>query len=335
MDIFKVATQLAKNISDDDKSAMDNMDMEKMISHVTQSVFKMMGNNENGAAPDIMSLMKNGNIFENKISLSDSENVSDSENDEVICPKTRDICFDLNVDLEDFYTGKKKKLNVKRKRIIEVDGKQKVIEEKKKLIIPIEKGMKDEQQIRFEGEADQIPGYKPGDIVITLIENEHPVFQRDNNNLIIIKNINLYELYDITFDITHLDSRILRIIKNPSDALHLNDSLRKISGEGMPIYKSETEKGDLFVRFNLIIPKSIEQSKLNALKDIFDTEHKLSDTFSNKYLLENVSDTDIEDLESEDSYESSSTSELSSISDSSDSEVSEKIVSKRRTKNKR
>ena len=48
--------------------------------------------------------------------------------------------------------------------------------------------MKDEQQIRFEGEADQIPGYTPGDIIITLIENEHPVFQRDNDNLIIIKN---------------------------------------------------------------------------------------------------------------------------------------------------
>ena len=46
--------------------------------------------------------------------------------------------------------------------------------------------MKDEQQIRFEGEADQIPGYIPGDIIITLIENEHPEFQRENDNLIII-----------------------------------------------------------------------------------------------------------------------------------------------------
>ena len=123
--------------------------------------------------------------------------------DSEIYLKTRDICFDLNVDLEDFYSGKKKKLNVKRKRIIEVDGKQQVVEEKKKLIIPIEKGMKDEQQIRFEGEADQIPGYKSGDIIITLIENEHPVFQRDSDNLIIIKNINLYQIYDYSFDVIH------------------------------------------------------------------------------------------------------------------------------------
>jgi len=343
MDIFKVASQLAKNISDDDKSAMENMDMEKMISHVTQSVFKMMGNKDSDVgAPDIMSLMKGGGIFGNAVETVESENISDSEinlDDSVILRKTRDICFDLNVDLEDFYLGKKKKLNVKRKRIIEVDGKQKVVEEKKKLIIPIEKGMKDEQQIRFEGEADQIPGYKPGDIVITLIENEHPVFQRDNDNLIIVKNINLYELFDITFDITHLDERILRIIKNPNDSLHLDDSLRKIPGEGMPIYKNDSEKGDLFIRFNLVIPKTIDQSKLNLLKDIFESENVLSETFTKKYLLENVSDTDIEDLESEESYESDSESDsdLSTLSESSDSEVSEvseKKVSKKRSKNK-
>ena len=49
-------------------------------------------------------------------------------------PRTRDICFDLNVDLDDFYNSKKKKINIKRKRVVEVDGKQKVIEEKKKIV---------------------------------------------------------------------------------------------------------------------------------------------------------------------------------------------------------
>jgi len=342
MDIFKVATQLAKNISDDDKEAMENMDMEKMISHVTQSVFKMMGNKDSadGSGPDIMSMM-NGGLFGN---IKQKEDIveSDSESDsEAIVLKTRDICFDLNVDLEDFYLGKKKKLNVKRKRIIEVDGKQKVVEEKKKLIIPIERGMKDEQQIRFEGEADQIPGYKPGDIVITLIENEHPVFQRDNDNLVVIKNINLYELYDLTFDIKHLDSNVLRITKNPADSLHLNDSLRKIPGEGMPIYKSSNSFGDLFVRFNLVIPKSIDPVKLNLLKDIFESENTLSPEFTKNCVLENVSDTDLEEL-SDESYETESDSEcsdsdLSSLSESSEcSESSEEIkkFSKMRKSNK-
>jgi len=307
-----MASQIANNMSEDDKSAIENMDMESMISHVTKNVFNMMngGNAGGDSAPegiaDLMSSM--GNIMGN---FKNTEEVIKGA-----LPKTRDICFDLNVDLVDFYMGKKKKINIKRKRIIEVDGKQKVVEEKKKIVIPIEKGMKDEQQIRFEGEADQIPGYKPGDVIITLIENEHPFFQRDNDNLIIIKNINLYQIYDYSFDITHLDSRLLRISKNNSDALHLNDSLRKISGQGMPIYKKEAY-GDLFIRFNLVIPKSLEPAKLNKLKEIFDEpQEPLSENFSSKFVLENVTDTDLED------FDSDTSSEISDSGSDTDSEIS-------------
>jgi DnaJ-class molecular chaperone len=312
MDIFKMANQLAKNMSDDDKGAIENMDMEKMISHVTKNVFKMMGTGENsGGIPDIMKVMGS---FNAKETGSDSD--SDTDPQEMIYPKTRDICFDLNVDLEDFFMGKKKKLNVKRKRIIvDQDGKQRVVEEKKKLVIPIEKGMKDEQQIRFQGEADQIPGYSPGDIVITLIENEHPVFQRDGDNLLIIKNINLYELYDITFDIKHLDGTVLRITKNSDDSLHLNDSLRKISRQGMPIYKSDDKYGDLFVRFNLVIPKSLDAGKLKLFKEIFHLEpvELSTEGVSKNCILENISEADLEDLDYSES-DSESGSESDSIS---------------------
>jgi len=318
MDIFKMANQLANSMSNDDKNTIENMDMEQMISHVTKNVFKMM--NGMNQSPEEGEEIETGNE-------------SDTSSDSVILQKTRDICFDLNVDLEDFYTGKKKKLNVKRKRILLVNGKQTVVEEKKKLIIPIEKGMKDEQQIRFEGEADQIPGYKSGDIVITLIENEHPLFQRDSDNLIIIKNINLYQIYDVSFDIKHLDGRILRINKNPSDALHLNESLRKITNEGMPCYKGNGETGDMFIRFNIVIPKSLDTVKLSLLKDIFDEPldtEALTLSADVIHILEHVTDTDIEDLDSDSDYsetESDSDSD-SGLESESESEPEPVIVKK-------
>ena len=334
-----MANQIANSMSADDKNSIENMDMEKMISHVTKNVFKMMNGAEGGDGNGMSGLADlfgglnipgngNGNI---SVSESDTESESDT-----IYQKTRDICFDLNVDLEDFYTGKKKKLNVKRKRIVEVDGKQTIIEEKKKLIIPIEKGMKDEQQIRFEGEADQIPGYKPGDIVINLIENEHPDYQRDGDNLIIIKNINLYQIYDLSFDIKHLDSRIIKISKEPGDALHLNDSLRKVTGQGMPSYKSNGNFGDLFIRFNIVIPKTLDQDKLNILKNIFHeyTEpvnnlNILSGNVTKEYLLENVTEEDLDVLGSDDSdsdSDSSDSEDSVSESESSDSSESEDSV---------
>jgi len=283
-----MANEIANNMSDEDKKNIESMDMEKMISHVTKNLFKMM--NEDPKSQDQVESVKQS------------------------LPKTRDICFDLNVDLEDFYTGKKKKLNVKRKTI----SNGKVIEEKKKLVIPIEKGMKDEQQIKFEEEADEIPGYDQGDIVINLIENEHPIFQRDGDNLIIVKNINLYEIYNLTFDIKHLDGRIIRIEKDPNDALHLNDSLRKIVGEGMPKYKSSGEYGDLFIRFNIVIPKTLESSKLKILKDLFDKDLQQTDNsvfikqaekFDKKCILENVSDIEESESDSDDDYSEESESD--------------------------
>jgi DnaJ-class molecular chaperone len=311
-----MASQIASNMSDEDKQAIENMDMEKMISHVTKNVFQMMNGSGSPALSELL-----GGIKQEPLPKTD------------YLPKTRDICFDLNVDLVDFYTSKKKKINIKRKRIIEVDGKQKVVEEKKKIVIPIEKGMKDEQQIRFEGEADQIPGYAPGDIIITLIENEHPVFQRDNDNLILIKNVNLYQIYEYTFDITHLDNRVIRISKTTNDALHLNDSLRKVSGQGMPIYKNENVFGDLFIRFNVIIPKSIENGTLKKLKEIFDdSTETLSESVTGQFLLENVSETDLEEFtESDtDSEESETDSDLSSESSVSSESSGEPVRRRRR-----
>lgn len=344
MDIFKMAQDIANKMSDDEKNSIENMDMDKMLSHVTKNVFKMMNgmNGVNGFDEvdegNIMNVVSN--IIGSSINVEPVGTFSEvsgipeelnSKSVKILHPKTRDICFDLNVDLEDFYTGKKKKLNVKRKRVVEIDGKQTVIEEKKKLVIPIEKGMKDEQQIKFQGEADQIPGYEPGDIIINLIENEHKTYQRDGDNLIIIKNINLYEIYDLTFDIKHLDSRIIRISKQIGDALHLNESLRKITGEGMPVYRSsKNEYGDLFIRFNIVIPKTIEPSKLVILKSIFkevlDSPSEL-DELSVKYevvnkecLLENISETDLEEFNSDDTYSETETEDSEESSDSEESE---------------
>jgi DnaJ-class molecular chaperone len=291
MDIFKMAADIANNMSDDDKSAIENMDMEKMIAHVTKNVFKVM------------------NVAK------DPE--QEPEPIKTITPKTRDICFDLNVDLAEFYNSAKKKLNIKRKRIIEVDGKQRIVEEKKRITVNIERGMKDEHQIRFEGEADQLPGYIPGDIVITLIENEHEIFQRDNDNLVIIKNVNLYQIYDYTFDITHLDERIIRVVKGTHDSLHLNDSLRKIPGQGMPIHQTDSF-GDLFIRFNIVIPKQIEPDNLKKLKEIFDNNTEtLSEICNVMCVMENVSDTDLEEFESDNESETDQSDSDSDISVSS------------------
>ena len=99
----------------------------------------------------------------------------------------------------------------------------------------------------------------------------------------------------------------------------------------MPVYKKQNDFGDLFIRFNLVIPKTIDSKFMENCKEIFGISESLNETFSDKFILQNVSETDLEDFDSDCSESESSDSELSSVSSDSDSSESEIVVSKKRT----
>lgn len=61
---------------------------------------------------------------------------------------------------------------------------KRTVEERKQLELYIPRGAREGDQIRLEGEADQIPGAEQtGDIVFHLVEQPHEVFQRTGNDL--------------------------------------------------------------------------------------------------------------------------------------------------------
>lgn len=79
-------------------------------------------------------------------------------------------------------------------------------------------GMKDGQRITFHGEGDQEPGLEPGDVIIVLDQKDHPVFQRQNDNLVMKMNIKLAEaLCGFKKTIETLDNRTLVINSLPGD----------------------------------------------------------------------------------------------------------------------
>lgn len=81
---------------------------------------------------------------------------------------------------------------------------------------PLCTGMKDGQKITFNGEGDQEPGLEPGDVIIVLDQKDHPVFQRQNNDLTTKMNIKLVEaLCGFRKTIQTLDNRTLVISTQP------------------------------------------------------------------------------------------------------------------------
>jgi DnaJ family protein A protein 2 len=104
-------------------------------------------------------------------------------------------------------------------RCRECSGK-KIQQTKKILEVHVERGMRDEQRITFQGEGDQQPNIIPGDVIIVLDEQKHSRFTRKNDDLIYKATIDLLTaLAGGQFEITHLDNRVLVVTIIPGEVI--------------------------------------------------------------------------------------------------------------------
>lgn len=141
----------------------------------------------------------------------------------------------------------------------------KVYKDRKVLEVNIEKGMKEGSKIRFGGEADEIPGTIPGDVIIVVQEKEHEFFKRKGADLVQRVELSLTEsLCGFVKTITHLDGRVLKI-ESPAGTVIKQDQVKMIQGEGMPYHGNPFTKGRLFVHFSVVFPKTLPPSTVQAL----------------------------------------------------------------------
>lgn len=338
-EIVKIAQKVASNMNIQDKVDPKNIDMNKMLSQVTQSVSQML-------TPELLESMGNSsmnNTFNNtvnnknnksKIKFKQIEEVSSDEDTDMIAPRTKDLHFTLNVTLEDLFCGKTKKLAVRRKRLI-TDGKKKqLVEEKKKINVIIEPGMYDEQVITFNKQADEKDGYETGDIIITLCCSEHEDFERENDNLIIEKEISLSEVYKVNMTLTHLDGKELNILSSPINIFGEElESYRKLKSYGMPIHGTD-EYGDLIIKFKPVLPENLTEDQYNLLEQLFprlnsvkqlETQHQLEIVTESDFDFSDDSDSDSESDDSESYSDDSEEEEEDELSNDEDDEVPNKL----------
>ena len=131
-------------------------------------------------------------------------------------------------------------------------------EEKKQLELYIPRGAKEGDQIRLEGEADQMPDTEStGDIIFHLVEQPHDVFQRTGNDLSAKLEIGLAEALTgfQRVVLKHLDGRGIEMNhpREPGQILRPGEVL-KVPGEGMPMKKTDA-KGDLYLIVDIEFPE--------------------------------------------------------------------------------
>jgi len=133
---------------------------------------------------------------------------------------------------------------------------KKVLEETKILEVHVNKGMMDGERITFRGEGDQQPGVETGDVVIVVQQLPHDQYTRKGDNLYMKFKIGLTEaLCGFKIPVKHLDNREL-LVSNPQGKVVIPGSTQFIMSEGMPRHRDPTEKGHLFVEFDVVFPEN-------------------------------------------------------------------------------
>ncbi|KAI0239149.1 hypothetical protein L0F63_004581, partial [Massospora cicadina] len=136
-----------------------------------------------------------------------------------------------------------------------VCGGKKVIVDDDTVTVTIKRGVPDGHKLVFEEVADEHPDYTPGDIHVEIVTLPHPVFTRQGLDLHAKFTITLLEsLVGFERSLTHLDGRKITLKR---DEVTPAGFIQQVAGEGMPHHNVPSEKGDLYVIYDVEFPKKL------------------------------------------------------------------------------
>jgi curved DNA-binding protein len=167
--------------------------------------------------------------------------------------KGGDFNAELHLDLKDVYTTHKRELNINGKNI--------------RLTIPA--GVENGQVIKISGMgAEGLNGGPKGDLYITFTIENRTKFKIDKHNLYSTVDLDLYTAIlggEITVDT--FDGKVkLKVMPGTQ-----NGTKVKLKGKGFPVYKKEGVFGDLYITYQIVIPKHLTEKE----KELFEELAKL------------------------------------------------------------
>ena len=163
--------------------------------------------------------------------------------------KGRDVEGKLAVTLEEAYNGVTRRI---------ITGGQ-------TLDVKIHPGVKDGDILRLKGKGSASRGGgQAGDLLVTIEIPNHPLFQRNNNDLNCQLNVDLYTLVlGGKTEVNTLKGKILLDIKAGTE----NGAKLRLKGMGMPAAHTDV-KGDLYVIVHAIIPKNLSAKEIDLFKQL-------------------------------------------------------------------
>jgi len=136
----------------------------------------------------------------------------------------------------------------------------------KNLRITIPAGIANGQVIKLAGQGGAGVNSGPnGDLFITVTINEDPIFKRLNDDLYLIKEIDLFTAVlggEVTVDT--IDGKVkLKVAAGTQ-----NDTKIRLKSKGFPVYKKEGQFGNLFVTYTVKIPVNLTEKQTKLFKEL-------------------------------------------------------------------
>ena len=178
--------------------------------------------------------------------------------------------YNLECSLEDLYHGTQKEFSIHHN----VKKDEGFTKKSTKYIINIKRGSKNGDNIVVKDGGNYIPELGlTEDLVIQIVEKEHPRYKRKDDDLYIKEDITLCEaLTGIDIFIDHLDGplniKINQIVKP--------NQMFQVFNKGMPIKHdnqslgdgSDKDYGNLILDLNIVFPESLGEKQKEYLKKI-------------------------------------------------------------------
>ena len=149
------------------------------------------------------------------------------------------------------------------KQVLNVNGKN--------IRITVPAGIANGQTIKLRGHgAPGVNGGPAGDLYITFVIPDDPVFKRLGNDLYIHAPLSLYTAVlggEETVDT--LNGKVKLKVKPETQ----NGTKVRLKGKGFPVYKEEGKFGDLIVTYNVTIPSNLTEHQKELFRQLKDSSN--------------------------------------------------------------
>lgn len=186
----------------------------------------------------------------------------------------KDIDIFLACTIYEFYNGSLKTFNYIR-NVLQPDGKS-ISQQEETLTVEVKPGYDVDTVVRYDSKGHEAFAYHKSGLNVRFSLAEEDAngnrvilqFKRDGDNLIYTHTMDLHDaLVSRPIQIRTLDSRNINL---SLDTTISPQTTHVIPGEGMPRKDNSKQKGDLYIKFNVVFPQNLKVDNKNAIISVLE-----------------------------------------------------------------